>query len=137
MNEQDSLYEMVKEFHQKFGHTVRDSPTAMAPADRAIRYRFMKEELGEFLAAGDIVDQVDALAGLVYFAIGTFVNLGIDPRHIFRAVHAANMRKLWPDGRPRHRPSDGKVVKPDNWHGPEAEIRAEVERQAAARGHHA
>lgn len=45
-------------------------------------------------------------------------------QEIFAIVHEANMAKLWPDGKPRYRESDGKVLKPDGWIPPEARIRA-------------
>ena len=55
-------------------------------------------------------------------------------QEIFAIVHDANMAKLWPDGKPRYRESDGKVAKPEGWIPPEARIRAYYEaRQNAIR----
>lgn len=117
-----SWYLMVKQFHEIFGHDVGDFPHSLPAESREIRASFMQEEVQEFIDAETAVDQADALADLIYFALGTFVAMGIDPENIFEAVHDANMRKLWPDGKPRWRESDGKVMKPEGWTGPEREI---------------
>lgn len=79
-----------------------------------------------------LIGQVDALTDANYFNYGSFVLMGIHPDPIFSIVHQANMRKLFSDGKPRYRKSDGKVMKPDNWEkefAPESKIRAEIERQ--------
>lgn len=58
--------------------------------------------------------------------------MGIDPDPIFSIVHQANMGKVFPDGKPRYRKTDGKVMKPASWEkdfAPEPKIRAEIERQ--------
>lgn len=55
--------------------------------------------------------------------------MGVNPTPIFNIVHKANMGKLFPDGRPRYRPDNGKVMKPDNWEqdfAPEPKIKAEI-----------
>lgn len=59
----------------------------------------------------------DALINLSLWARG----MGIPWKECFYAVHAANMRKLWPDGKP-HRNEHGKSIKPDGWYGPEREL---------------
>lgn len=79
-----------------------------------------------------LIGQVDALTDANYFNYGTFVLMGIDPDPIFSIVHQANMGKLFPDGKPRYRKTDGKVMKPANWENdfaPEPKIHAEIERQ--------
>ncbi len=34
-----------------------------------------------------------------------------------------------PDGKPRFREGDGKILKPEGWQAPEPQLRAEIERQ--------
>ena len=79
-----------------------------------------------------LIGQVDALTDANYFNYGSFVLMGIDPDPIFSIVHQANMGKIFPDGKPRYRKTDGKVMKPASWEkefAPEPKIRAEIERQ--------
>lgn len=122
-------YQMVREFHQTFKHLARRHPTPLPKPERITRMMFLWEEMIEFALAEDIVGQTDALADMLYFIYGTFVNIGVDPERILTAVHAANMRKLWADGQPRWREGDGKVIKPPGWTGPEMAIAAEIDRQ--------
>lgn len=88
----------------------------------------MQEEVEEFLEAEDVVDQADAMIDLIYFALGTLVEMGVKPEPLFRIVHEANMKKLWPDGKP-HYNEDGKTVKPPGWTDPYPALQAEIERQ--------
>ena len=123
---------MVKEFHQRFDHLVNDAPTLLTDEQRRERYWFMYEELQEFLNSSSVVDQADAMIDLIYFALGTLVNMGVEPDGLFDIVHEANMSKLWPDGKPRWREGDGKVLKPPTWVDPAPLLQAEIERQENA-----
>lgn len=79
-----------------------------------------------------IVGQVDGLVDAMYFVLGSFVELGVNPKSVFDIVQQANMAKLGSDGNPIIRESDGKIMKPENWerdHAPEPRIREEIERQ--------
>ncbi|WP_176215162.1 HAD family hydrolase [Cytobacillus gottheilii] len=79
-----------------------------------------------------IVAQADALTDVEYFNQGTFTILGVEPFELFKIVQAANMGKLWEDGKPRFREGDGKIVKPPNWEkdfAPEPKLKEEIERQ--------
>jgi len=124
-----TAYDDVKEFHARFGHPVRETPALLTPERAAARASWMQEEVAEFLAARSVPDQADAMIDLIYFAIGTLVEMGVRPEKLFDIVHAANMTKLWPDGKPRFR-DDGKTVKPPSWIDPHDALRAEIERQA-------
>jgi predicted HAD superfamily Cof-like phosphohydrolase len=55
--------------------------------------------------------------------------MGVRPEELFRIVHEANMSKLWEDGKPRYRESDGKVIKPPTWQAPEPLLSKEIARQ--------
>lgn len=73
--------------------------------------------------------QGDAGVDMIYFVMGTFVEMGLDPTPLFDIVQAANMGKLGPDGKPIIRESDGKIMKPENWErdfAPEPKLRKEV-----------
>ncbi len=119
---------MVKDFQEKFGHPYKDSPTMM-DSDRAQkRYNWMLEEINEFLEAEDIVEQADAMIDVMYFALGTLVEMGIRPDALFEIVHTANMTKLWEDGKPHYGP-DGKTIKPKRWEDPHPKLEAEIESQ--------
>lgn len=122
--------EQVKEFHRTFGHPVEEAPTRLAELRKNARTSWMQEELDEYYAAQTIYDEADALIDLIYFALGTFVEMGIKPQQIFDIVQKANMDKVWPDGTV-HRREDGKVQKPPEWEAPEPKIIAEIDRQAS------
>lgn len=74
----------------------------------------MLEEINEFLEASekqDIIKQADAMIDTIYFALGTLVEIAIEPDELFYIVQNANMSKLWPDGK-QHYNEMGKVIKP-------------------------
>ena len=119
----------VREFHEKFGHPVEDKPTEMKPERAKKRYNWMLEEINEFLEADEIVEQADAMIDVIYFALGTLVEMGIEPDSLFEIVQEANMSKLWPDGKP-HYNAEGKTIKPSTWEDPHEKLKAEIERQA-------
>lgn len=121
-------FDQVREFHSRFGHPVADRPRLLPAPRAAARAEWMREEVDEFLSAENVVDQADAMIDLIYFAVGTLVEMGVRPARLFDIVHQANMAKLWEDGAPRWR-EDGKTVKPPSWRDPADEIRGEIERQ--------
>lgn len=114
-------WESVKDFQIKFGHPVSNVPIMMQPDRAKKRYSWMLEEINEFIAAEDIVEQADAMIDLMYFALGTLVEMGIKPDELFKIVHNANMSKLWEDGKP-HYNSDGKTIKPATWEDPHGKL---------------
>lgn len=116
-------WEMVKEFHKRFGHPIADSPSPISIERAKMRYEWMLEEINEFLEARDnIVEQVDAMVDLIYFALGTLVEMGVPPDEPFTIVQNANMSKLWPDGKPHFREHDSKIIKPSTWLDPHAAL---------------
>jgi len=118
----------VKEFQTKFGHPVADKPTQMDKERAKKRYNWMLEEINEFIEADEIVEQADAMIDVIYFALGTLVEMGIKPDSLFQIVQDANMAKLWPDGKP-HYNSEGKTIKPSTWEDPHEKLKEEIERQ--------
>ena len=116
MNKQ---WQMVKEFHEKFAsNTIPSAPGKLSSERAKLRAKWMTEELNEFIDSKDVYEQADAMIDLIYFALGSLVEMGIEPEKIFEAVHKANMEKLWPDGKPRRDP-DGKIIKPAGWKEPD------------------
>lgn len=125
---------MVKEFQMAFNLPFETKPTFM-PKDRAeARMNWVKEEVDEFLESDNVIDQADALVDALYFILGTAVEIGVDLQPVFEIVQRANMAKLFPDGKPRYRESDNKVIKPEGWKAPEPQIQAEIERQMEISG---
>lgn len=118
MNEE---WKKVKKFHEVFGHPVSSIPTLLKPDRVMLRYSWMLDEINEFMDSKDIYDQSDAIIDLIYFALGTMVEMGVKPDAIFDIVHNANMTKLWADGLPHYNEA-GKTIKPKEWVDPKQEI---------------
>lgn len=117
----------VKLFHEKFGHPKPNVPTMIDQRRVRSRGTWMLEEIAEFLTAEDIYEQADAMIDLMYFALGTMVEMGVEPEELFNIVQKANMDKLWEDGKPRYNKKDGKVIKPDNWEDPKPKIKKYID----------
>ena len=97
------------------------------------RAKWMQEEVAEFLIADNIYEQADAMIDLMYFALGTMVEMGLEADELFDIVQQANMAKLWPDGKPHYNPKDGKVIKPEGWEDPAPKIKAYIDSVIAAK----
>lgn len=126
----DKEWKEVREFHEKFGHPVGEKPRLIEKGRAQKRYNWMLEEINEFLEAvekNDIVEEADAMIDVIYFALGTLVEMGIKPDKLFEIVQSANMSKLWPDGKP-HYAKDGKTIKPSNWEDPHNKLKYAIER---------
>ena len=111
----------VLEFHRTFNLPISNSPNKLERNRIEFRAKWMMEEIEEFLESTNIVDQADAIADLIYFALGVFVEMGIDGSKIFEIVHQANMNKLGQNNKPLYN-EEGKVTKPDNWVSPHERI---------------
>ena len=68
----------VREFHEKFGHPVAAEPKMIDRKRALSRGKWMNEEVAEFLIADSIYEQADAMIDLMYFALGTLVEMGLD-----------------------------------------------------------
>jgi predicted HAD superfamily Cof-like phosphohydrolase len=93
--------QQVADFHQAGGHPVGNSgqPAVLTRERANSRSNWMSEEIEEFQAAiraGDVTEALDALADLIYFALGTAVELGgqLALPLMFQRVHEANMSKF-------------------------------------------
>jgi len=125
-----TVLEMVTEFAVAMGQ-----PVAAPLNERLLRMRgrliaeeaaevnealeFMDEELdnGAYLTASK-ADVAKELADLIYVVYGMAATFGIDIDEAVRRVHASNMSKLGPDGKPVYR-EDGKVLKPLTYRQPD------------------
>lgn len=101
----------VRRFHRRFGVVNGVSPHVPNPEQRAIRKRLIREETDELIEAierGDLKGIASESIDVLYVVVGTLMVCGIRILPIWRAVHAANMRKV-------PNPDGGKVQKPIGW----------------------
>jgi predicted HAD superfamily Cof-like phosphohydrolase len=130
MRSTDSL---VREFHEQAGQEAANYPT---PPDTGLarhRGRLITEEFREVMEKLEklaaqcgiltldekletLADLLGELCDLRYVIEGTAVAMGLPMEDAYRAIHAANMRKRWPDGT-FHTNDLGKVMKPPGWEG--------------------
>ena len=116
-------YEDVVKFADKFGIPRLAKPGLLDDNTFCFRVGHLREEVEEFTEAhcdGDLEAAADALADLVYVAIGTAVCMGIPWDRVWDEVQRANMEKV------RARTAgDSKrgnaldVVKPAGWRKPD------------------
>jgi predicted HAD superfamily Cof-like phosphohydrolase len=118
----------VKLFHQKFDHPVSEYPAFIEDQRAKNRAIWMMEEIAEFLIAKDIYEQADSMIDLIYFTLGTLVEMGVEPDGLFDIVQETNMSKLWEDGNPRYNKKDGKIIKPENWEDPFPKIKSLIDK---------
>jgi predicted HAD superfamily Cof-like phosphohydrolase len=108
---------IVREFHERFGVPVLNSPQ-LPDLDRALlRYQLITEEYEEFRDASatrNLIEIADSLADMVYVIYGTALEYGIDLDRVLDEVHRSNMSKVWEDGTVHYR-VDGKVLKPPTY----------------------
>ena len=113
----------VAQFHEDIlNDPAEQSPSLISQQYCEERATFMLEEIDEFMQAtrsGNIVGVADALADVVYVAIGTAYKMGLPWSAIWEAVHSANMRKV--SGQTK-RGNAVDAMKPVGWVGPESEI---------------
>ena len=91
--------EQVLEFHKVFEHPIGDVAKALSIKRGLQRHSYMKEELQEFhdaVEAEDVVEQADACIDIIYFALGTLVELGLADKYedLFANIQASNISKV-------------------------------------------
>lgn len=121
--------ESLHDFHTAFGHKqfVEEDDYGRQKIMR-LRLALIQEEFRE--VADEILDSINGsgnlaalakeLADLLYVVYGTAAVLDLPMYEIFQAVHASNMSKLGPDGKPVYR-NDGKILKGPNYFDPDIE----------------
>ncbi|WP_082050637.1 pyrophosphohydrolase domain-containing protein [Risungbinella massiliensis] len=126
----NQAWKKVREFHDAFSITPKPDIPTLLPAQRVQkRAEWLEEEIQELRDAKSVEDQADAMIDTIYFALGTLVEMGVKPEELFEIVHQANMSKLWEDGKPRYRESDGKVIKPPTWQDPQPLLKEAIQKQ--------
>jgi len=121
-----SMFDDVGVFHTQVLNQLLRYPQLLSHEQMVARRLFMQEELNEFVecaSVDDIVGMADALADLIYVALGTAYLMGLPFHIIWAAVQKANMTKV-PGMTKRSMAND--AIKPDGWVGPEAEIREAI-----------
>jgi len=119
----------VADFHE----LILEDHAAHAPSLISMEYcveraRFLTEELDEFVVGaneGSIVKVADALADIIYVALGTAYKMGLPFDEIWRAVQSANMQKKRGITK---RGNKVDAIKPEGWVGPEAAIARAIQR---------
>ena len=114
-------FELVEDFMEAMGQDVNVVPSWPDEETQRLRVDLIEEELDELHYAMDNKDMVeiaDALGDLLYVVYGAGHAFGIDLDECFKEIHASNMSKLGPDGKPIKR-EDGKVLKPDTFFPPD------------------
>ena len=114
-------FELVEDFMEAMGQEVNAVPSFPEEEIQRLRLDLIEEELDELHYAMDNKDMVeiaDALGDLLYVVYGAGHAFGIDLDECFKEIHASNMSKLGPDGKPIKR-EDGKVLKPDTFFPPD------------------
>jgi predicted HAD superfamily Cof-like phosphohydrolase len=76
------------------------------------------QELEEAVAAGDQVEQLDALIDILVVTIGAMHSMGVDADGAWQEVLRSNLAKIDPDTKRVIKREDGKVLKPKNWTPP-------------------
>ena len=107
-----SNYEMVRDFHSKFGCTLNSKPTQLTEAEKLLRIRLMNEELAELVAAiqlGDMELIADSIGDLLYVTYGTGAAYGMPINQIYHEIHTSNMTKSL------DKDTGGKVTKGDSF----------------------
>jgi predicted HAD superfamily Cof-like phosphohydrolase len=114
-------FELVEDFMEAMGQEVNAVPSFPEQEIQRLRLDLIEEELDELHYAidnKDMVEIADALGDLLYVVYGAGHAFGIDLDECFKEIHASNMSKLGPDGKPIKR-EDGKVLKPDTFFPPD------------------
>lgn len=111
----NKMVSQVLEWHKKFGVDVGDNPAPIEYERLLMRDNILTEEVKELYAAGvrkDIVEVADAICDVLYVAIGTAIEFGLQDKleQLFDEVHRSNMSKLDENGNPIKR-EDGKILK--------------------------
>lgn len=121
----DKEWELVRIFHERCGHPCPNTPTPIPIERLKDRIAWIFEEVDELQKAQDMPDQIDALIDIMYFTIGTLVEMGVKPDVFFNIVHETNIQKLL---NADHQGSQtmSKVPKPENWTSPKQGIKEEL-----------
>ena len=122
------MQQLIKDlmaFHKACGITewfkqLKDIPESVYQ----LRLRLLKEEVDEFEEAHtqkDKVGMADALADIIYIAVGTANVMNIPLDKVWAEVQRSNMAKIDDTTGKVRRREDGKILKPEGWTPPQVE----------------
>jgi len=114
-------WELVRNFMAHTYQPVAECPEMLKSSRSNLRAKWMIEEILEFTKAESVYEQADAIMDLIYFSLGTLVEMGVPPQPLFDVIHDANMRKRLHNG--SIVVVDNKVAKPPEWRHPWEEIK--------------
>src|SRR6266581_2675306 len=140
----------VAMFHEVFDLPIAEKPTQVTAKQMQLRLDLLDEEYCEYRRAaqsGDLVEIADALADIIYIAIGTALVYGIPLEEVWESVQMSNISKAGPcpdcdsycvdygnqpcrwcsgNGYLVNYFPNGKVAKPEGWKAPD--IKAIIEK---------
>lgn len=123
-NSRHTIYQMMKELHEKFGLPVRKSSDfhEVSSDERRSCIAILTEEYNEYLAAeatNDLIGIADAMGDMSVVIANTCLKYGINLDAVLEEIHSSNMSKLGTDGKPVAHPSiPGKFGKGPNYFKP-------------------
>lgn len=124
------MYNDVIRFHKEVLLVeAPPKPTLVSEEWLIERFRFLTEEVQEFIEAGlvgDMVGTIDGLLDTVYVALGTLHMMGVPTQACWDLVQKANMAKVRGTTK---RSNAIDATKPEGWVGPEAGIAALIARE--------
>ena len=113
----------VEAFMAAGGQTTNIIPKVPADPVADRRILMLKEEVEELVGAwenDDIVEYADAIADIIYVALGAAVEAGIDIEPVIEEVIDSNNSKIdWERGRPWARHDNGKIAKTERYSPPD------------------
>lgn len=121
-----NLLDDVRKFHEAVKAPAHDRPIQPEDERVQLRWNLLEEEYtelyeGMFDDCGNpevnMVETADAIADMIYVLVGTALEFGIPLDKVWDEVQRSNMHKVRDV---KYRP-DGKILKPDDWVGPDIE----------------
>ena len=83
----NEAYELVKDFQEMAEQPIGEFPQSLSRSRCNIRCKWMREEIEEFENSDTVYEQADAIIDLLYYAIGSLVEMGVKPDELFMLVH--------------------------------------------------
>ena len=121
------MFEVVEEFNKEIVGIDRNKPQSLDAKEFEWLIGVFEEEIQELQDAETLVDQVDAIMDLIYFACGGITRMGINhekAKAVFHTIHDANMQKARGKKEGRAVEFELDASKPEGWQPPEEKIAA-------------
>ena len=124
------IFEKIEEFNKIIIGINREKIELLSDRENKWLICALKEEIDEYTDAIEVVDKVDALIDLIYFACGGLTRMGLSHEQsnaVFEVIHQANMKKARGKKEGRAVQFELDAAKPDDWIAPEDKIQAILE----------